>query len=75
MKNNNTLWKLVTIAITLIVVIGGIIYGYATLESQVAGNTQMKPEIELNTEHRHRFEEKVENIERDIALILKAVEK
>ncbi len=72
---NNTLWKLVSIAITLIIVIGSIIYGYATLESQVAGNTQMQPEVKLNTEHRHRFEEKVNNIERDVTLILEEVRK
>jgi len=75
MKNNNIVWKLATIAITLIIVIGSIIYGYATLGSQVTVNTQMQPEVKLNTEHRHRFEEKVENIERDVALILKEVRK
>ncbi len=62
-------------ALTIIVIAASVIYGYATLEHQVADNTKMQPKVELNTEHRIKFEEKVSNMSRDVALILEAVQK
>lgn len=74
-KNGKWIISLVGLAIVISGVVGGAIYGYATLEHQVADNTEMQPKVELNSEHRIRFEEKVDNMEKNIGLILKAVEK
>jgi len=62
-------------AITIIVLIVGIIYGYATLGHQVEDNTEMQPKVELNSEHRIKFEEKVDNMEKNIGLNLDEVRK
>ena len=74
-KNGKWIISFVGLAIVILGVVGGAIYGYATLEHQVTDNTEMQPKVELNSEHRIRFEEKVDNMEKNIGLILKAVEK
>ncbi len=70
-----TLIAIVSLTVVIISIVGGAIYGYATLEHQVADNTEMQPKVEQNTEHRIKFEEKVSNIERDVSLILVEVQK
>ncbi len=70
-----TIITITSLAVVILSIAGGVIYGYATLEYQVADNTKMQPKVEQNTEHRIKFEEKVSNIERDVGLILKAVQK
>lgn len=70
-----TLITITSLAIVILSIAGGAIYGYATLEHDVADNTKMQPKVEQNTEHRIKFEEKVSNIERDVGLILEAVQK
>lgn len=78
-KKNGTIWKILGIAISLVIIGVGIVVGYTRLEEQVADNTidvmTNVALIDVNTEHRHRFEEKVANIERDVALILVEVRK
>lgn len=74
-KNGTLIFKIIGFALTIIVLAGTIIYGYASLGHQVEDNTKMQPDVKLNTEHRHRFEEKVNNIERDVGLILDEVRK
>jgi len=58
--------------ITIIVLAVGIIYGYSRMEYQVG---EMQPEVKKNSEHRIQFEEKVSAMEKNIVLILKAVQK
>ena len=70
-----TIITITSLAIVILSIAGGVIYGYATLEYHVADYTKMQPKVELNSEHRIRFEEKVSNIESDVGLILKAVQK
>ncbi|HDY84148.1 hypothetical protein LCGC14_1655760 [marine sediment metagenome] len=70
-----TIITITSLAIVILGIAGGTIYTYATLEHQVADNTKMQPKVEQNTEHRIKFEEKVSNIERDVGLILEAVQK
>ena len=70
-----TIITITSLAIVILGIAGGVIYGYATLEYQVADNTKMQPKVEQNTEHRIKFEEKVTNMSRDVALILEAVQK
>ena len=70
-----TIITITSLAIVILSIAGGVIYGYATLENDVAGNTAMRPKVEKNTEHRIKFEEKVDNMEKNIGLILKAVQK
>jgi predicted PurR-regulated permease PerM len=76
-KNNKikTIIAVVSLAVVILGVVGGVIYGFATLEHQVSDNTKLQPEVKQNTEHRIRFEEKVSNIERDVGLILEEVKK
>ena len=71
----NTIKTYGTMIIAIIVLISGIIYGYATLGHQVADNTKMQPEIKLNSNHRIKFEEKVVNMDKKIDLIWDAVKK
>ena len=70
-----TIIAIVSLSVIILGIAGGAIYGYATLEHQVADNTEMQPKVELNSEHRIKFEEKVSNIERDVGLILEEVRK
>lgn len=70
-----TIIAIVSLSVIILGVVGGAIYGYATLEHQVDDNTEMQPKVEQNTEHRIKFEEKVSNIERDVGLILEEVRK
>ena len=74
-KKNGNIKYYIGVALTVIVMAASVIYGYATLEHQVADNTEMQPKVEQNTEHRIKFEEKVSNIERDVGLILEEVRK
>jgi len=82
MAKNNTLWKAVAMIITLSTLAGGIIYGYAILSSEVAGNTKLHPRVEKNTEFRLQSEidtkylkEKISNIEIVQRQILEEVRK
>lgn len=70
-----TIIAIVSLSVIILGIAGGAIYGYATLEHDVADNTKMQPKVELNTEHRIKFEEKVDNMGKNIDLILKAVQK
>ncbi len=67
-------WTIAAV-LSIVGIVASIIYGYATLEHEVADNSEMRPDVKMNTEHRHRFEEKVINIERDVGLILDEVRK
>ena len=75
MKKNGNIWKIAGIGITVLGLVVGVIYGYATLENQVSINAKMQPKVDLNTEHRIKFEEKVDNMEKNIRLILEEVKK
>ncbi len=70
-----TMITIVSLAVVILGIAGGVIYGYATLEHQVADNAKMQPDVKQNSEHRIKFEEKVSNIERDVGLILTEVRK
>lgn len=78
-KSNGTFWKLISILVSLAVLAGGAIYGYASLNHEVGDNTKdiaaREPDIEKNNEHRHVFEEKVTNMDKKIDKILEKVEK
>lgn len=78
-KKNGTIWKILGVVISVVVIAVTVVVGYTRLEEQVEDNMidvmTNAALTDLNTEHRHRFEVKVDNIERDIALILKEVRK
>lgn len=70
-------WTVAAI-LSVLGIVGGVIYGYATLEHEVADNTEeiaeMLPEHKAGIVHRAKFEEKVENIEKDVGAILEIVQ-
>jgi hypothetical protein len=83
---NGSLWKIISVVITLAVVGGSIIFGYATLGHNVGDNcddiAEMKPIVQLNSEHRIQDEvdtryikEKISNIETVQRQILDEVRK
>ena len=78
-RRNGIIWKIISIAIGLIVIVVSVVVGYTRLEEQVEDNTidimTNAGMTDMNTEHRWTFEERVKNIERDIALILVEVRK
>ena len=82
--NGTAKWILVGLAVASAG--AGIVAGYTDLTNKANANAEHvndnKIDIftnsaltDLNTEHRYRFEEKVSNMERDIALILVEVRK
>jgi hypothetical protein len=81
-NSNGILWKVIAMVITLTSIVGGIIYGYASLNGMVAYNLELHPKVQLNTEYRLRSEvdtkyikEKIENIELMQRQILEEVRK
>lgn len=79
MAKNNVLWKIISILVTLGILAGGAIYGYASLSHEVVDNGEdiaaMEPDVQKNNEHRIKFEEKITNMESDIKEILVEVKK
>lgn len=84
-KGNGTIWKVISIGITIVIIAAGIIYGYADIGHQVGDNCEdikeMKPDVGKNTEHRIQDEvdtryikEKISNIETVQQQILTAVQ-
>lgn len=84
-KKNGTIWRIISIGITVGIVAAGIIYGYADVDHQVDDNCddikEMKPNVEENTKHRLQDEvdtryikEKISNIEKVQQEILAAVQ-
>ena len=71
-KRNNGYWKIIATVSGILFVMLGAAIGYGMLYSDVE---KMKPEVPLNTEHRIKFEEKVQTMETNIALILEEVRK
>ena len=59
-------------ALKIVVAAATIIAAYAILTDNVR---EMKPDVQKNTEHRIKFEERVANIEKGVERILTAVEK
>ncbi|MCJ7483925.1 MAG: hypothetical protein MUO31_13280 [Thermodesulfovibrionales bacterium] len=83
MTNGNT-WKwiigtVVAVVITALAAINSVGVFQGETKVQVQHNTdaikEIKPEIGRNSEHRIKFEEKVDNMEQNISLILKEVRK
>lgn len=68
-KNGNGTWTrwvvgiLVTVLIVASTAIATFLVGYGGIEREV---TEMKPDVQKNTEHRYRFEEKVTNIDKKV---------
>ena len=75
--SNGSIWKIISILVTLSVLAGGAIYGYASLNHDVADNCEdladMKPDFKKNNEHRIKFEEKVTTMEKNVGKILTIV--
>lgn len=85
-KRNGTIWRIISIGMTVVIIAVGIIYGYADIGHQVDTNCddikEMKPDVGKNTEHRLQDEvdtryikEKISNIETVQQQILTAVQK
>lgn len=72
-NGNGSIWKIVSILITLGALAVGAIYGYASLGHEVVDNCkeikEMKPEVQKNTEHRIQDEVATEYIKEKIANI------
>lgn len=74
-------WKIVAILVTVAIAALGTMNALGVFQGEIKRDVihnheaiqDMQPEVKQNTEHRHRFEEKVTNIERDVGLILKKV--
>lgn len=68
MANNSTIWKIISILVTLGVLAGGAIYGYASLNHEVEDNSEeikeMKPIIKTH-------DRTIIGIQKDIEQILK----
>lgn len=82
-KNGNT-WKwiigtIVAVVITALAAINTLGVFQGETKMQVQHNSQsiqeIKPEVGKNSEHRIKFEEKVESMEKNIVLILEEVRK
>lgn len=77
-EKNGTVWKILGFALALIGVAVTVIYGYATMghtvEDQGEDIAEMKPDVKQNTEHRIKFEEKVNTMADSIETIRRAVE-
>jgi hypothetical protein len=58
--------------ITILVLLAAIIGSYAVFGRDVS---EMKPEVKLNTEHRLRFEEKFDSLDKKVDAILEEVRK
>ncbi len=78
-SGNGIIWKIISILVTLGVLAGGAIYGYASLNHEVDDNSEdiaaLEPDVQKNNEHRIKFEEKITNMESDIKEILVEVKK
>ena len=78
-QKNGNLWKIIATVITLVAAGVAIVATFTEMGHQTVDNADdiaaMAPEVEKNKEHRIKFEEKVNNIERDVGLILTEVRK
>ncbi len=74
MPKNGTIWKIVSIVITIIIVAGGIIYGYASLEHQVADNAKMQPKVDTHETYIDGDKVDTKYIKRDISDIRTKIE-
>ena len=82
--NNNTMWKwvlgtIIGLSITALAAINTLGVFQGETKQQVKHNheaiQEIKPEIKKNSEHRIKFEEKVDTMEKNIGLILEEVRK
>ena len=82
-KNGNT-WKwvvgiMIGLGLTALASMNvlGVFQGEITMQAKhnYEAIQEIKPEVKLNTEHRIKFEEKVDTMQENIGLILKAVQK
>ncbi len=82
MKNNNT-WKwalgVIGLAVTALASMNALGVFQGETKQQVTHNheaiQEIKPEVSKNSEHRIKFEEKVDNMDEKIGLIWDAVKK
>ncbi|MCG7853890.1 MAG: hypothetical protein MIO92_15320, partial [Methanosarcinaceae archaeon] len=67
----------VIFAVSMALIVAAWIWQASTIASRVETNcaeiTSMNPDVEKNNEHRIRFEERVDNMEKNIAEILRKV--
>ena len=82
MKKNGNAWKWIIgiiagLVLTALASINALGVFQGETKTQAKHNSEaiqeIKPEIAKNTEHRIKFEEKVDNMEKNIRLILEAV--
>ncbi len=81
-KNGTWKWVIGTVIAVLtaaLTVIGGFIYNYGghdvKVDVVIKEVAEMKPEVQKNSEHRIKFEEKVTNMDKKIDEILVEVKK
>jgi len=84
-RKNGTIWRIISLVVTVVIIAVGVIYGYADIGNQVGHNCEdimeMKPNVKKNTEYRLQDEvdqryirEKISNIETVQRQILTAVQ-
>jgi len=78
-KGLNGWTKWVLFAVSMALIIAAWIWQASTIVSRVEVNcaeiTSIQPDVSKNTEHRIRFEERVDNMDKNITEILKKVSK
>jgi len=72
MAKGNGTWKVISIVGGFIVIVVGSAIARAIMCNTV---TTMAPEVKKNTEHRIKFEERVQNMDKKIDKILEEVQK
>ena len=69
-KKNGTIWKIISILVTLSVLAGGAIYGYASLNHEVEDNSEViaeiKPKVEINTLNNAEVNKDIYYMQQDI---------
>lgn len=72
MVKKNSTWKIIATVGGFIIIVIGAAVTYGVLSEKVS---KMEPDVKLNTEHRIKFEEKINNMEKNIEQILVEVQK
>ena len=69
-KQNGTIWKIVGILITVLIVAGGAVFGYGILSGQVRHNTetvkQVCARVDANTTAGHQRDMEIVGLKRDL---------
>ena len=73
-KGNGTIWKVLGIAITMLCLFATVIYGYATLCTEVEGNSDKIIKFTEAIEGVRSNRESIIGIEKDISYLTRAVD-